>query len=70
MFWIGLIVGIIIGGFATYGASRLLMRYIFGSIEQFENGLDILFTANDNRKSYVQVFTDDEVLDTLVFEEQ
>lgn len=70
MFWIGLIVGIIVGVIATFMLSKLIIALIFGSFDQFEDGFNLLLTANDNRKSYLQAFTDDEVLDTVVFEEK
>lgn len=70
MFWIGLIVGIIVGVVALWLLSKALMVVIFGSFDQYKDGFELLLTANDNRKSYLQAFTDDEILDTVVFEER
>lgn len=70
MFWIGMIVGTIIGfiAFAAVSVMHCVKRY--GSWEDLGNGVAMLNMAADNRKSYMQVFTDDEILGTVVFEEK
>lgn len=70
MFWIGLIVGIIVGTVILYLLSRLVMTAMFGSYEKYSEGFELLLTASDNRESTVQVWHDGECLDEVIFEEE
>ena len=69
MFWIGMIVGVIAGWIALIWRSRTYIKNTYGSAKDFADGTDLLKVATDNRKSYLQVYTDDGVLDTMTFEE-
>ena len=71
MFWIGLIVGIIIGfvAFAIFGMLYALRFYNI-SWEEAMGFCGIMYEAGHNRESMILVTHDDEVLDALVLEEE
>lgn len=70
MFWIGLIVGIIIGMVALKALSRWYCRKVlFASYEECDEVINTVITAARNRKSYLQAFTDEEILSTVTLEE-
>ena len=70
MFWIGLIVGIVVGAVVLYLLSRGLMAVVFGSYEKYSEGFGLLLTASGNRESTVQVWHDGDCLDEVIFEEE
>lgn len=69
MFWIGLIVGVIIGIGAVAAWLFYCYKVTFRDVDTFVDMVNVLAVANENRESHVIVTHNDEVLATAVFEE-
>lgn len=70
MFWIGLIIGIIVGWFAYNGVSFYLgARAANMSVDEFWQVCGLVFEAGHNRKSTLTALHDQEILGTVVLEE-
>lgn len=69
MFWIGLIIGIIVGSIGIMVVSIRYVTNLYGSWESFNKGTDLLEVATNNRESVVRVYHDGELLDEVTFEE-
>lgn len=69
MFWIGLIIGIIVGIIGIMVVSTRYVVNLYGSWEAFDKGTDLLEVATNNRESVMRVYHDGEVLDEVIFEE-
>lgn len=73
MFWIGTIVGIVIG---VVGFAVLSVRYASQLCGSFATACDIarlMETAHENRRSYIYAIKDDDdgsILDAVTFEER
>lgn len=70
MFWIGLIVGIILGAVA-FGSIGwwFTTRVLCNSPEEFEGVYNVMVDATQNRESEIQVIHDGEVLNRVVFKD-
>ena len=69
MFWLGLIVGIIIGAVGMTAVSLVYCSKRYGSMEDFVDGVNAMGVAADNRSSQLQVWHGDELLDIAYFNE-
>ena len=71
MFWIGLIVGIIIGAIVChFGMIMYAMKATGMSIDEMEDCGLLLIDAGQNRESAIVLYHDDDELDRVVLEER
>lgn len=70
MFWIGLIVGIAIPVLAWMGLKAYVFKVLDTDWDEYSNGIEVLCTALENRKSTLIAVHDNEVLDEIIFEEK
>ena len=72
MFVLGLIVGIILGVAAHigYGWDIIRKKWNLKSIDEIADTYDFLETAGNNRKCVATLWQDDELLNTIVFDEE
>ena len=72
MFVAGLIVGIIlgIGAYVAYGWWIIKKKWNLKSMDEVADTYDFLETAGNNRKCVATLWQDDELLNTVVFDEE
>lgn len=71
MFWIGLIVGFIIGGIAWFAFSYVFsLKMTNMSWNEFEDSVQFLIEAGNNRESKMTLHYNDEDRNVLTFEEK
>lgn len=72
MFVLGLIVGIILGiaAYAGYGLYILKKKWNLKSMDEIADTYDFLETAGNNRKCVATLWQDEDLLNTIVFDEE
>ena len=70
MFWIGMIVGTIIGFLAFWVLVALLCKSMGVSFSEFNNISDTIGEALANRESEIQVWHDDRLIDVTYLDEK
>ena len=70
MFWIGMIVGIVIAILIGAAVFAWALWTTKTSLTEFGEMNRVIGDALYNRKAYLQAFTDEEVLSTVVLEEK
>ena len=71
MFWIGLIVGIIVGIPATMAiCAKLIMIWGNMTVDEWSDCIDLVMEAGNNREATLSVWHDGETLRTVELEEK
>ena len=71
MFWIGLIVGIVIGGIAMFAVLNSIGHKVFGmNKNEYHTCVDFMYDVGHNRESSMTILRNDGTIDTCVFEEK
>lgn len=70
MFWIGMIVGIVLGIAALFVIALLHCTYTCGSWQKWSEACGLLDCALDNRESIIVAYHEGEILDEVRFPEE